>query len=99
MARERGELWTAWASVTGRIGFTCGVTFPAGTLPVCCGRIEDLRRNFQPLKRIWKFSCRSIAEAKNDQDRFEALERLRVQMSGRDGLMSYFSGMNRRDGL
>lgn len=97
MARSKVLLWTAYASVSGAIRFQEGVGFPAGTLPVCCGEREVLKANFADCRNGDGFAIPGISERTAEMRRYEALERLRVRMVGREGLMSYYSGMNRRD--
>ncbi|MFT8896743.1 MAG: hypothetical protein ABF968_07240 [Acetobacter sp.] len=97
MARQKVTLWTAYASVSGAISFQEGVGFPAGMLPVCCGERDALKANFADCRNGDGFAIPGISERTAEMHRYEALERLRVRMVGREGLMSYYSGMNRRD--
>lgn len=43
MARQTGEIMTAWVDRTGRIEWHPGVGFPDGTLPLCCGTREAIK--------------------------------------------------------
>lgn len=97
MARQKTALWTAYASVGGAIRFSKGVGFPDGMLPICCGEREVLEANFAEFWFDGFYAVPGISERTADLHRYEALERLRVRMVGREGLMSYYSGMNRRD--
>lgn len=99
MARAQEELWTAWASITGRIEFQPGVGFPDGVLPICCGTRDALKHNFAEYRVGDGYAIPGITDTTPDMRRVEKLERMKVRMTGREGLMSYFSGMNRRDGL
>lgn len=95
----RGDLMTAWVDRAGRIEWRRGVGFPDGTLPLCCGTHEAIRTALK--KRAWNgkhYAVPGMNDAMSDQRAFECMERLRVNLTGQSNdLVSYFSGMNRRD--
>ncbi|NHO33304.1 hypothetical protein [Acetobacter fallax] len=99
MARVRSDLSTAWVSRDGRIDFQAGVGFPDGKLPLCCGDRDVIKTALKA--RAWTGSAYAVPGVSadvSDQVAFEAVEKLRVSMVGiNDGIISYFSGMNRRD--
>ncbi|OUJ17082.1 hypothetical protein [Acetobacter sp. DsW_063] len=97
MARKQDEIWTAWATRSGRIHFDRGVGFPNNMLPICCGQREAMKLAFQVCRKGDGYNIPGVTGHETDQVAVEALEKLRVNMTGRENLMSYFQGMNRRD--
>ncbi|MBO1328534.1 hypothetical protein OQ496_09345 [Acetobacter suratthaniensis] len=99
MARQTGEIMTAWVDRTGRIEWHPGVGFPDGTLPLCCGTREAIKPAMRA--RAWnghEYRVPGMDDTMTDQQAFEAVEKLRVSLNGSSkDIFSYFSGMNRRD--
>lgn len=95
----RADLMTAWVDGSGRIEFRPGVGFPDGALPLCCGTREAIRAALKA--RAWNgqhYAVPGMTDSMSDQQAYERVERLRVNLVGQSSdLISYFSGMNRRD--
>lgn len=93
------KIQTAWVERTGQIKWRPGVGFPDGALPLCCGTTEAIRAALKV--RAWNgrfYSVPGMTDCMSDQQAFERVERLRVNLVGQSNdLVSYFSGMNRRD--
>lgn len=95
----RDKIQTAWVERTGQIKWRPGVGFPDGALPLCCGTTDAIRSALKA--RAWNGKCYAVpgmTDRMSDQQAYERVERLRVNLVGQSNdLVSYFSGMNRRD--
>ncbi|MFH7812166.1 MULTISPECIES: hypothetical protein [Acetobacter] len=97
--RVTGEIYTAWVQRNGRIEWHPGVGFPDGALPLCCGTRDAIKTYLRHRAFNGEFyAVPGMTDLMPDQQAFEAVEKLRVSLTGAaKDLFSYYSGMNRRD--